>query len=404
VFAHVQHEFRHIESGIDWHVDAAWQRVDDDRTTRDFESPSRRFERNRSDLFALSLNASGGGRPGNWIAGLDVQSDTVSSGRDELDIYSLARRTLAPRFPDGSRIDQAALFVHGEAVLADKHRLAGGLRVSDVRIEIPTTELLTGADIDVRRLSGDLGWIYEFKDGFQLVANAGVGFRAPNIADIGTLGDRPGNRFNEPNVNLGAEEVLQFDMGLRHESDRNSFELSLYTLRYSDRIVSVLTGETTNTGRDIVRSENIADSRIHGLEAQWNLSLTDSTLLSAVVNYSYGTESLSGDERQPADRIPPLSGRLLLQVDVDDDWHIQGLFAAADRQDRLSDRDVRDSRINPLGTPGWSTLGIAASWMPGDTWRVDFGIENIFDRRYRVHGSGIDANGVNLSLGVYANW
>jgi outer membrane receptor protein involved in Fe transport len=404
VFAHIQYDFDHIESGIDWRADAAWQRVDDDHTTRDFESQFRQFEQNRSDLFAASLSASGGDRQRNWIAGLDVQSDTVSSARDELDISTLGRRTLAPRFPDGSRINQAAIFVHSDVALSDKHSLAGGLRVSDVRIEVPTTEQISAANIDVRRLSGDIGWIYYFKDGFQLVGNAGAGFRAPNIADIGTLGNRPGNRFNEPNTDLDAEEVLQLDFGLRHDSERTSFELSLYTLRYSNRIVSVLTGATTSEGRDIVRSTNIADSRISGVEAQWSVSPTDRTYLSAVVNYTYGTESFTENERQPADRIPPLSGRLLLQVDINDEWLIETQLAAAYRQDRLSDRDVNDSRINPLGTPGWSTFGVAASWIPSETWRVDLGIDNIFDQRYRVHGSGIDASGVNFSVAVLASW
>ena len=43
--------------------------------------------------------------------------------------------------------------------------------------------------------------------GLKLLSNIGRGFRPPNIFDLGTLGSRPGNRFNVPNPNLEPESV-----------------------------------------------------------------------------------------------------------------------------------------------------------------------------------------------------
>ena len=56
------------------------------------------------------------------------------------------------------------------------------------------------------------------------------------------------------------------DLGLRHRSARWQFEIMLFALRYSDRIVSVSTGAVTPDGRDIVQSVNAASSSIHGIE------------------------------------------------------------------------------------------------------------------------------------------
>ena len=61
-------------------------------------------------------------------------------------------------------------------------------------------------------------------------------------------------------------------------------------------------------------------------------------------------------------------------------------------------------RIDPAGTPGWANVGARVRWSGRAGWRVDVGIDNLFDRRYRVHGSGIDAPGRNLTLLVRRAW
>ena len=76
----------------------------------------------------------------------------------------------------------------------------------------------------------------------------------------------------------------------------------------------------------------------------------------------------------------------------------------AGEQDRLSDRDIRDIRINPDGTAGWAIFGTKASWRPNDVWKIDLVADNLLDKRYRVHGSGIDAPGRNFSIMIRTTW
>ncbi len=83
---------------------------------------------------------------------------------------------------------------------------------------------------------------------------------------------------------------------------------------------------------------------------------------------------------------------------------IEPYFLFAGSQDRLSPRDVQDVRISPAGTPGWVTSNIAATWQPGENWRATARIENILDKQYRLHGSGIDATGRNLLLSLRFAW
>lgn len=397
LFAHAQHE--HLSaSGIDWKIDGAWQRIVDDRTTRDLNAPERRFEDNRSDLYGLTVNAAAGEGPVTWIAGVDLYHDEVHSTRVEQNIIDGTLATLAPRFPDGSTITQAGAFGNIQWKIAERHSLNAGLRYTDVQIDLPD-----GTNIRPSRFSGDLGWIFDISETLQIVANAGAGFRAPNIADLGTLGNRPGNRFNIPNTSLDAEDVNHGDLGLRYRSNHWQFELALFALRYSDRIVSVSTGDVTLSGRDIVQSVNAASSTIRGLEAGLNADLTDHVSIHAVLNYARGEQS-TGGVKEPADRVSPLNGHLVVRYETGGRWRFESWLRAADRQDRLSARDVRDARIDPNGTAGWASLGISATWSDESGWQVTLGADNLTDKEYRTHGSGIDAPGRSLSATIRRRW
>jgi hemoglobin/transferrin/lactoferrin receptor protein len=397
IFAHVQHDLD-SPSGFDWKFDAAWQRIVDDRTTRDFGADERRYESNKSDLYGLTLNVSGDADTLSWIAGVDLYYDEVSSSRFEENINDGTIAVRAPRFPDGSTISQAGLFTNVDWHAADRHTISTGIRYTDVRIDLPD-----GTTISPGRLSGDIGWIFDVSDTWQLVANIGAGFRAPNIADLGTLGNRPGNRFNIPNTDLGAEDVTHGDIGLRHSSTNWRFEIIAFKLKYDDRITSVSTGEVTPAGRDIVQSVNAASSSIVGVEAGLTAYLTPRVRLETMLNYARGEQQVSGTE-EPADRVPPLNGRFSLNYDHDDFWQFESWFVAAGAQNRLSARDVRDVRIDPDGTPGWARLGASATWQNMSGWQVALVIDNALDKRYRSHGSGIDAPGRNFSINVRRQW
>ena len=67
-----------------------------------------------------------------------------------------------------------------------------------------------------------------------------------------------------------------------------------------------------------------------------------------------------------------------------------------ERRDRLSPRDENDPRINPAGTAGWATLNLLLSWQPLPALELGLRLQNLGDNRYREHGSGIDAAGLNL--------
>jgi outer membrane receptor protein involved in Fe transport len=168
--------------------------------------------------------------------------------------------------------------------------------------------------------------------------------------------------------------VTHGDLGLRHRSARWQFEIMLFALRYSDRIVSVSTGALTPGGRDIVQSVNAASSSIHGIETSLKAQLTDRLSTHAVLNYTRGEQRVDAID-EAADRVPPLNGNLVLRYNVTDRWQLDAWLRAAARQDRLSNRDV-----------------------------VTISADNLTDKQYRTHGSGIDAPGRNLTATIRRRW
>ena len=175
-------------------------------------------------------------------------------------------------------------------------------------------------------------------------------------------------------------------------------------MHYTDRIVSVLTGAITADGRDIVQSRNISNADISGAEGSFRLTLSPLLTADLVVNYLHGEQNESDGTESPADRIPPFNGRLSFHFQANNSLTIEPYMLFAGSQDRLSPRDARDVRINPAGTPGWVTANIAANWQASERWQATARVENILDKQYRLHGSGIDATGRNLLLSLHYSW
>jgi outer membrane receptor protein involved in Fe transport len=53
-----------------------------------------------------------------------------------------------------------------------------------------------------------------------------------------------------------------------------------------------------------------------------------------------------------------------------------------------------------VSTAGWATVNIRSGVPIGERWQATAALENVLDRNYRYHGSGIDAAGRTAYLGL----
>jgi len=379
----------------------ARQVITDDRRAQDYGSPEIVTEKNRSTLDGLTLQVNSSFDSGiTLVWGAEYYTDAIDSTRFRQQEGSDDRTESAGRFPDGSSMDSSALYLSGQWLSMDRFNLNAGLRYSWFAIRLPADANHGVVRLEPSHLTGDLQAVYTLKENVKLVSNIGNGFRPPNIFDLSALGPRPGNRFNIANTDLGPETVWSYDLGIKAETGPVELELFAFYLDYADKITSVYTGDVTDDGRLVVRSENLNEVDIYGLEAGLNWAITPEMRLYAVANYTYGEERDDADSRYPADRIPPLNGQLGLEYFINERWRLEPYLMFAGEQDRLSPRDEGDPRINPMGTPGWGTLNLLLEWQVSNALQVGLRLENLTDKYYREHASGIDAPGRNLGLWV----
>ena len=402
-FLHARYRGNPGSAGLDsWEVNLARQVIVDDRRTRDVGSPIENREQNDSTLDGLSGQARVLlSERLDLVLGAEFYRDEVRSSRQLVEVDTGETGEVRGRFPDRASQDSDAVYAQlnwtgpgwpepGTFVLE------GGLRYSRFDLTLPAEAEPSPVKLTPEDVTGDLRLRLALARELQLLANVGRGFRPPNIFDLGALGPRPGNRFNVANPLLAPETVWSYDLGLRAWGDRWQVELFLFHLDYRDKIASVPTGEITATGRLVVRSENRAEASVRGLElaATWNL--TEALDLDAVLNVTEGTERVEGLPETPADRIPPLNGRLGLRWTASSRWAFEAWAGFAGEQDRLSPRDRLDPRIDPDGTPGWITLNARTRWQVNEALALGLQLSNLLDESYREHGSGIDAAGFGI--------
>ena len=372
---------------LELHV--AFQEINDDRRSRDFDSTLEQRERNRSRMTGVTLQFTS--HWSDWIFftyGGEIYLDKITSRRIGRDIESQETLRQRSRFADGSRLDSYAGYLQTEIWLHPRLTAILGGRFSYFDIDIPQADRDVGVNLGLDDLTGSGSLIFHATPSLNLITNVGRGFRVPNVFDLSTLGPRPGNRFNIPNPGLSSESVVTVDVGAKWDAGRLWGEVFGFYSDFQDKITAVPTGDFTDGGRQIVQSQNLNSVEIWGVEAAGRWSVSERWEVFGSFTYTWAEEELQNGRKDPASRIPPANGRVGGLYTYSDAVWLEGFLRFATDQDRLSERDTGDPRINPNGTPGWVTASLRAGWQINAYLAVKGALENVFDKSYREHGSG----------------
>lgn len=105
-------------------------------------------------------------------------------------------------------------------------------KVNGKELNFDEEQVFTGFNNAFSNVSGSLGFAFEVAKNLVLKGNAGSGFRAPNIAELGANGRHEGTfRYEIGNSNLKQETSMQFDLGLEYTGEKVTFGLNAYANR-----------------------------------------------------------------------------------------------------------------------------------------------------------------------------
>ncbi len=384
------------------------------RTRRASQSDIRRMEKDDMETWGFVFRVSSDLLANHSLLyGCEYYSDFLSSSRYDRDLSSGDIEQGTSPYPDKSKYRSLGLFLQDEIQLTTAFKLLPGLRYSYIATDIPFGEPFGTFSDSYESFIGSIMAQHRLShfERFNLIISQG--FRAPNLEDTAVLKAETFG-MDVPSLGLKPERSTNYEIGFKSRRSSHWLNTSFFYADYTDMIKRVNgtyngldywdengNGEQDPNELPVLQRKNTGRAYIWGFEMQGGLWLTEllGNHLSISAGYSYYLGHDETDD-EPLRRIPPQQGRLELRWQKPDDLYLIDLVVRfADKQDRLSDGDIDDGRIPEGGTPGWTTYNLYFGLKPKQNLKINIGVENITDKDYRIHGSGINAPGRSISIG-----
>lgn len=398
------------------------QIINDDRFDNPSANPARYDrEQNRSTLDGFTVAVQSALTPRQTLHyGIELYRDAVDSAKqrssDQGASYTpnSGSTSFKSRFPNGAGTDNYGLYLSDVWTFAPAWQAQFGGRVNYTATSLPAapeSDRSVAGEIDNTDFSAQLGLRYAISPSLAWAANLGRGYRAPNIFDLALVGDRGGSpaRPFVANTGLKPESLLSADTGLKLRSGRTRGEFSVFYFGYQDQISTdsptrvVPQGEQGCTDpAGCYMAENLPSARYYGFEGSLRQKLRPGLVAHSTLNFTWAEKDLADGSTEPGNRIPPLNGLVGL------DWQALPKLEISPRvwfngsQRRLDSLDQSDARIADGGTAGFAVVDLALRWRPNETLRLQLVGENLLDKSYREHASGIDGRGRGVGVTLEA--
>ena len=437
-----------VEGSIDtFRLTASYHRQKEGRNEVQLGSISRRQRYDTVNTIGLSTQAVSTILPRQRLVGggefyLDMlQSRTVKTdtktGKEDIneDIG---------RFINGSQFWDASLYLQDEITVQERVELTLGGRA---------TFYQTNADLSLRdksfdvfnefdsSLTGSAGVVVGLTDSLNFVSSFGTAFRAPSLNDT-TAVEVTNEGVTAPSPDLKPETSWTIEGGLKAKHSHFSGALTLFHSRINGLVArrpvqEAYAGETLPQlhqdlikeyeGVDVLVFDNVDEAQFQGVELAglvpiqpaWSIFGNAALIRGEVLKIG----GKAPDPKKPWEarvrREPPLNGILGIQWEpLHTRFWMSAFVRGAAEQRRLNRSDIRDPRMpgktrDPAevefdsngnavdaGTLGWWTLNIRGGVKLFDYTRLTLSVENLLDRRYRPHGTGVNAPGFNVSVSL----
>jgi len=404
----------------------ARQNFEESRINRSLNNPVRNTQ--MEQVFANSLNmdfSKSLGPENTLFYGVEgVLNDVSSSGK----ITHIETQTseLGPsRYPT-SKWHSWGVYLTDEQELGEKWTLRTGIRYNGFGLDADFSQNLNFYPLPFKyansrneSLTGSVGLVFRPNNSWLVRSNFGTAFRSPNVDDMGKIFDNDPGTITIPNPNLQAEYAYNLDFGIaKIFDDRFKIELNAYVTHLNNALVRrnyqlngldslYFQGEFSQ----IQAVQNAAFARVHGFSLGWEWKWTNELYWKTDINYQNGFEELDNGILSPSRHAAPLFGMTRLRFQTSKiTCEVNLRFQGERLHEELALEELnkveiyaKDNNGNSY-SPSWYTLNLKTEFRITDGFRVNTGIENITDQRYRPYSSGMSGAGRNLYLSLNANF
>jgi len=357
------------------------------------------------------LNFEGDTPAGRMLFGADSFHDVVNSFQRNYDANGvLTSYGIQGPVADDATYDASGAFLEDEIDLGSRLTLTVGGRAEFSRaaadkVRDPVTGNQIGLEQDWWSWAADVRARKDWSDDFGTWLACSRAIRVPNLSDLTRFDIALSGEIETPSPDLEPEKFTTVEFGVEGRSGELETRAATYVTFIDDMIVRFPTGNVV-AGANEIQKANVGDGRMQGVDVGVLYHLDSAWSVGADASYVSGRVdtflSPGVKEKEPLSKLPPIHGGVRLRWDdpASTFW-VEGVCAWSDDQSRLSPLDELDTqRIPPDGTPGFFVAGIRAGVTPMARLDIVAAVENVTNRDYRLHGSGINEPGTNAVITV----
>ncbi len=398
----------------------AHQAFEESRLVRRFKSFN--LEENKEEVNVTSFNFDFDKKikKTDIVYGLEFVTNYVESTGKGSQIDSGYSYEIATRYPNESTMTTTAGYVSVKRKLTNKLLSTIGARYTLIDLDAPFESSFYDfpfSTIQIRKsaVSGSFGLRQMINKTSFVYSNVATGFRAPNIDDMGKIFDSQPDRVIVPNEKLQPEYSYTAEIGA-HMKVFKQMEILLngyYTI--IDNVITradyTLNGEDSLLyGGEMLRIQSLVNNDegvVKGLEIQVKTEITQNIDFKTAYNLISGETS----DGQPLRHVAPNFGNSSVE------WR-KGKFkliAYANYNAELSHDKLAESEKSKIHlyakdanglpySPAWYTINVKTGVTFSNALKLNVGLENILNKRYRPYSSGISAPGRNLTISLYGRF
>jgi iron complex outermembrane receptor protein len=212
------------------------------------------------------------------------------------------------------------------------------------------------------------------------------------------VGDGNGYLGN-PDLNPETARTISFNAGWKSDDGDVAFTIAPYYSRVADYI-DVVRRPTSGTDNNATATTQFVKlqyanqkARLYGIDLYAKVPLAKTGIgdfsLSGMLNYTNGKNLDTGDGLY---NIMPLNAKVALNQKLDGWDNSLELVMVDDKKDVSAVR-------NELTLPSYMLVNLRGGYAFNDRWRVDFGVENLFDKNYSLPlGGAYVGEGATMSF------